>query len=251
MIGLGAMARAKPDGYTLAMAINGDIVINPFLHKDMRFDPLNDFTPVALLAEAPQMLVSSSTLPVNTLQELITYAKARPGQVAYASTGVGSSTHLGAHMFGKLAGLSLNHVPYRGAAPAVNDLIAGHVQIMQLSMGPVAGQLAAGTIKALVVTAPQRWSAVPDVPSSAELGLPSYLGTVWFGLFAPAGLSAAIANQLNGYMQEMASEPAYRDRLKALFLDPTVGTPAAFKGRIEKEAPVWKQTVVETGATAD
>jgi len=251
MIGLGAMARAKPDGYTLAMAINGDIVINPFLHKGMRFDPLTDFTPIALLAEAPQMLVSSATLPVSTLQELITYAKARPGQTAYASTGVGSSTHLGGHVFGKLTGLNLNHVPYRGAAPAVNDLIAGHVQIMHLSLGPVAGQLKAGTIKALVVTATRRWSAVPDVPSSTELGLPTYVGAVWFGLFGPAGLPTRITQQINGYMQEMTADPAYSDRLRALFLDPTVETPAAFKVRIENEAPFWKQTVLETGATAE
>jgi tripartite-type tricarboxylate transporter receptor subunit TctC len=251
MIGMGAVARAKPDGYTLAMAINGDIVMNPYLHKHMPYDTLRDFIPVALVSEAPQILVVNSALPVKTLGEFIAYAKARPGKIVYGSTGIGSASHLGAYLLAKLAGLSLIHVPYRGGAPAINDLVAGHIQMLHISLGGVAGQVKAGTLRVLVVASPHRWDALPDVPSSTEAGLPGYVGSVWFGLFAPRGTPPAVVSRLNELMRAMTSDPTYAARIRAAHLNPQNETPEAFRSEIEKEAPVWKKIVAETGATAD
>ncbi|MDB5551367.1 MAG: extra-cytoplasmic solute receptor protein [Rhizobium sp.] len=251
MIGVGAVVRSQPDGYTLAMVINGDIVISPYLFKSMPFDPLTDLRPVALLAEAPQLMVVNSSVPAKTLGELIAYAKANPGKLNYASTGIGSSAHLGAYLFTNLAGVSITHVPYRGAAPAVNDLVAGHVQMMHLSLGPVAGQVAAGTLRVLAVAMEHRWDALPNVPTSKEAGLPGYLGTAWFGMFAPKGTPDEVIERLNGLMRDMTADPKISARFKEAFVDPTTKSVAEFQRQIVEEAPKWQRMIRETGATAE
>jgi tripartite-type tricarboxylate transporter receptor subunit TctC len=250
-LGMDYVAKAAPDGYTLGSANTGDF-ISKFLRPDQSFDPLTDLTPVAMIGHAPQLLVIGSTLPAKTFQEFIAYARARPGKINYGSPGVGSLSHIGAEYLAKLAGLKLVHVPYRGAIPAVADMIAGRIQMMHISLNPIIGQIRAGKLRPLVVAAKERWSDyLPDVPSSAELGMPDYEMDIWFGLVAPHGTPKPIVDQLNGYMRDMVADPAMRKRIAAGFMEPESMPADAFADYVRQGTAHWGKIVTDLHIKAE
>ncbi len=249
-IGMDAVVKAAPDGLTLGLAIANDLVVNPFLYKNLSYDPLHDLVPVAMIADAPQLLVIGSQVPAKTLSEFIEYAKARPGKVNYGSAGAGSLTQIGAMLLAKLVGLDLVHVPYRGIVPAVTDMVGGRIQMLHASLNGVIGHVRSGAVRVLVVTDKERWKdQLPDVPTSAEAGLPDYEMNVWLGLVAPRGTPKPIVDQLNGYMREMTADPAARQRLAGGFVRPLAMTPDEFQSFVTREAARWQRTVHELGVT--
>src|SRR2546429_810913 len=201
------VARSAPDGYTLLLVAGGNVVISPFLYGSLPFDPLRDIVPVFNVAHAPQLLVVPGTLPVNDLSEFIALARANPGKMNYASAGAGSTTHLAADHFARLAGVRLVHVPYKGTGPALADLVAGRVQMLSVGLSPVQAHLKSGALKALAAASKTRLAALPEVPTSAEAGLPGWEMTTWFGIFAPKGTSPGIVRLVNSEMQAAIEEP--------------------------------------------
>lgn len=250
-IGTEFVARSPADGYTLLFVPTGNIVINPFLYKALTFDPPKDLVPVALVAEAPQYLVVSSSPPMTTLRELIGYGKAHPGKLNYASPGVGSTNHFGGHVFGQLAGIDVVHVVYRGVAPAVIDLVAGRVQFMSAGFGVVAPQVLAGELRALAVGSPRRSAAFPDIPTAAEAGLPGYEVTTWWGLLAPKDTPAAVIDFLNSQINSIVTDAATQKRFGDLFVDPLSGSAAEFADLIQNDLVRWREIVRSSGVSAE
>jgi tripartite-type tricarboxylate transporter receptor subunit TctC len=242
-----AVAKAEPDGYTLGVVASGNIVINPYIFKKMPFDAKTDLVPVALIAEAPQVIAINKNVPAKTLQDLIAIAKAKPESISYASAGVGSTMHLAGDQFARLAGIKLVHVPYRGAGPAVTDAVAGVVQIIPVSAGPIMGFVRSGELRVLAAATPHRLKHFPDVPTSAEAGLPGYEMTTWFGLVAPRGTPDAIVQRLHDLMADMLADPASVKRLDDSFLDRTKLTQPEFAAFVTAEFPKWEKVVQESG----
>jgi tripartite-type tricarboxylate transporter receptor subunit TctC len=202
-----------------------------------------------MIGKAPELLVISATLPQKTLKEFIAYCKENDGKVNYASAGIGSLTQIGAERFSRLIGVKLVHVPYRGAAPAVSDLVTGRVQMMHVGLGPVRGAVQAGKLRALVVTGPERWAPLPDVPTSAEAGLPEYQEEIWFGIVAPKATPAPLVEQLNGHLRAMTADPDYRKRIIANPLVPVAMTVAELNAYLAKEVPQWQRLIKDIGVT--
>ena len=251
LTGMEAVARAVPDGYTFGSANTGD-VISGLLHSRMTFDPLKDLIPVGMIGQAPQLLLVSSHVPAKTFQEFLAYARANPGKINYGSAGTGSLTHVGAELLAKLADLKIVHVPYRGGAPAITDLISGQVQMMHISANATYAHIQSGKLRALVATARERWVELfPDVPTSAEAGLPDYLMDIWFGLVAPRGTPRPILEQINGYMRDMVADPEARKRISGGFMRPTSKTVDEFAALLAEDAPGWEKIVRETGVKID
>lgn len=249
MIALEAVAKSAPDGSTIAACTAGDFLANPFLYTKSQFNANRDLALVAIVGKAPELLVISATLPQKTLKEFITYCKENDGKVTYASAGIGSLTQIGAERFARLIGVKLVHVPYRGAAPAVSDLVTGRVQMMHVGLGPVRGAVQSGKLRPLVITGPERWAPVPDVPTSAEAGLPEYQEEIWFGITAPKGTPAAIVEQLNGHMRAMAADPQYRKRITDNSLVPVSMTVAELQAFLAREVPQWQRLIKDIGVT--
>src|SRR5258706_7301210 len=206
------VAKSAPDGYTLLLVAGGNVVISPFLYGSLPFDPLRDIVPVFNVAHAPQLLVVPGTLPVNDLREFIALVKADPGKMNYASAGPGSTTHLAAHHFARLPGVQMVHLPYKGTGPALTDLVAGRVQMLSVGLSPVQAHLKSGALKALAAASKTRLAALPDVPTSAEAGLPGYEMTTWFGIFAPKGTGPETVRLLNARMQAEIDDPQKAQR---------------------------------------
>ena len=242
--GIATMVKAGKDGYTLGLVATGNLAINPHLFTRMPFDALKDVAPVAVIAEAPQLLVTSATVPAKTLPEFIAYAKSHPGGISYGSAGVGTTNHLAADQFARLTGIEMVHVPFRGAAPAVNDLIGGHIGFMAVAAAPVIQHVQAGTLRSLGVAAPKRLKTLPDYATVAEAGLPGYESTTWFGIVAPAGIDQAIVKKLNAYLQEMVTDPDVQKKLDASYLEPMSMSSEAFGTLIRDDFAKWK-TIVE------
>lgn len=245
--GTDSVAKSAPDGYTLVFVSSGNVVINPYLYKKMPFDAEKDLVPVAAVAEAPQVIAVNKDVPAKTLKDLIALAKSKPGAITYASAGVGSTMHLAGDEFAHLAGVKMLHVPYRGAAPAVTDVISGVVQVISVSAGPIMGVVRSGQLRVLAAAVPHRLSYFPDVPTSAEAGLPGFEMTTWFGLFAPAGTPDAIVKQLNGLVQDMLRDPATVKRLKDRFLEPMPSSQPEFAAFVKSEFPRWQKVVHDSG----
>jgi tripartite-type tricarboxylate transporter receptor subunit TctC len=246
-IGMDAVAKAAPDGYTLGLASSGNIVINPFIFKRMPFDALKDLVPVAPLAEAPQMIAIHAGMPAKTLREFIALAKAKPGSLTYASAGKGTTMHFAADQFARLAGISMIHVPYRGATPAVTDVAAGTVNMISVSIGPLRGALNAGKVRVLATATRKRLPYLPDVPTSAEAGVPGYEMTSWFGVVAPAGTPKPIIEQINGYVQEMLADPAAQKRMEASRLDAMRMNANEFADFVKADYARWERIVRDSG----
>lgn len=248
-IGAAAVARAQPDGYTLLMGSAATHAINASLYKNLQYDHLRDFAPIMLVSEVPNILVVNPSLPVKSVTELIEYAKKDPDALNFGSSGVGGTIHLSGELFKSMADVSMLHIPYTGSAPAVQDLIAGQIQVMFDSS--VAPHVRAGTLRALGVTSAKRSSALPDVPTISEAGLPGYEATAWFGIVAPAGTPESIVSLLNKELNAVLKQEKIASWMEAQGFMPQGGTSQAFNEYIKKETAKWEKVVKESGASAD
>jgi tripartite-type tricarboxylate transporter receptor subunit TctC len=241
-IGADAAAKSPPDGYTLYMGFHATQSILPHLTK-LPFDPAKDFTPVIFIATSPNILVVHPSVPVRTPKELVAHVKANPGKLTYGSPGVGSSGHLAGEQFRQLHQLDVVPVHYRGAAPALQDLVAGQVSMMFDIVPLTKEQLAGGRVRALAVTSAKREPAVPDVPTMAEAGMPGVEGGPWFGLFAPAGTPRPIIDWLNAETKKAFSAPDLRARLEGQGLTLPLGTPEEFGAHVAAETKRWGEVI--------
>jgi tripartite-type tricarboxylate transporter receptor subunit TctC len=246
--GIAQMIMAGKDGYTLGLVATGNLAINPHLFAKMPFDALKDVAPIAVIAEAPQLLVISSTVPAKNLTEFIAYAKAHPGKISYGSAGVGTTNHLAADAFARATGVEMVHVPFRGAAPAVNDLIGGHIDFMAVAAAPVIQHIQAGALRSLGVAAPNRLKTLPDQMTVAEAGLDNYNATTWFGIVAPTGTDPAIIQRLNGYLREMTTDAEVLKKFDASYLEPMSFSIAQFQTLVREDFAKWKGIVEASGA---
>src|SRR5947209_6887059 len=235
-LGAEQVARSEPDGYTLLMATSTTLAINKTLYKKLPYDPVKDFTPIALVAGVPFALIINPTLPAKTLAEFIAFAKSKPGELAYGSAGNGSPQHLGAEMLRSAAGIDVRHVPYRGSVPAMLDVIAGHIPFMIVDLQPALQQTLEGKVRVLGVTTPKRVAAAPDIPTLAEAGLPGFELVAWQGVVAPAGVPRPIVELLAALIASLVADAPTRERLVTLSLEPLTGSnPDAFASYISSE----------------
>ncbi|WP_159010734.1 tripartite tricarboxylate transporter substrate binding protein [Bradyrhizobium sp. S69] len=247
-IGAEQVARAAPDGYTLLLATSTTLAINKTLYKKLPYDPVKDFTPIALLAGVPFALIVNPQVPAKTLTEFIAYAKSKPG-LAYGSAGNGSPQHLGAEMLKSAAGIDIRHVPYRGSVAAMLDVIAGHVAFMVIDLQPALPQIAAGKVRVLGVTTPRRVASAPDIPTLAEGGLAGFELVAWQGVVGPAGLPRPIVDQLAAQIGRLVADPATRDKFKVLALESLPpSTPDSFAIYVKTEVDRWAEIVKRSGA---
>jgi tripartite-type tricarboxylate transporter receptor subunit TctC len=248
VLGAEQVARAEPDGYTLLMATSTTLAINKTLYKKLPYDPVKDFTPIALVAGVPFALIVNPQLPPNSLAEFIAYAKSTPG-LAYGSAGNGSPQHLGAEMLKTAAGIDIRHVPYRGSVPAMLDVIAGHIPFMMVDLQPALQQIREGKVHCLGVTTLMRIAAAPELPTLAESGLPGFELVAWQGVVAPAGLPRGIVDELAAQIAKLMADPATRDKLTTISLEPLSGsTPASFATFVNAEVDRWAGIVKNSGA---
>jgi len=250
-IGSELVAKAAPDGYTLEMGTVGTHAINASLYSKMPYDHVKDFVPVILVAGVPNVLEVNPALPVNSVQELIAYAKANPGKLNFASSGSGTSIHLSGELFKVMTGVQMTHVPYKGSAPALQDLIGGQVQLMFDNLPPSLPQIKAGKLRALAVTSAGRAPALPDTPTVAEAGLPGFEASSWFGVLAPAGTPPEIVNKLNAEIAKWLASPGAKEKLANVGANIAGGTPEDFARHIQAETTKWAKVVKESGAKVD
>lgn len=242
-IGNQFVARAKPDGYTLLVSYSGYHVANPHLYKQAGWDPIKDFAPIAMLTRAPQVIAASPSLPANTLRELIAYGKANPGKLNYASSGNGSIQHIAGELLGQLTGISMTHIPYRGAGPAVQDLISGQVDLLITTPAAVVSYIQANRMKGLGVTSAQRLSALPNMPTVSEAGLKGYELDSWFALYAPAGTPAEIVTQLNAEVSKILQMGDVRKKADDSGTGVDTMTPQQLADYTRKELDRWGKVI--------
>lgn len=250
-IGSELVAKSAPDGYTLEMGTVGTHAINASLYAKMPYDHVRDFVPVILVAGVPNVLVVHPSVPVNSVAELIAYAKANPGKLNFASSGSGTSIHLAGELFKVMAGVQMTHVPYKGSAPAVQDLLGGQVQLMFDNLPSSLPHIKAGKLRALAVTSAQRAPALPDVPTVAEAVLPGFEASSWFGVLAPAGTPAAIVAKLNAEIAKWLASPEAKEKLLSQGANAAGGPPEDFAKHIASETAKWAKVVKESGAKVD
>jgi len=246
-LGTDAVAKAAPDGYTLGLVLNGNLVINPFVQKSMPFDAMKDLVPVAAIGDAPQMIAMSTEVPARTFKEFQALAKAKPKTYSYGSAGVGSLPHLSAAEFARLAGIELVHVPYRGNAPAMTDLLAGRIHLISASIGTFRAGLEAGKILLLLTATKDRLPYAPDTPTAAEAGLPGYLMSVWIGVVAPAGTPAPVVARIHALTQGMMQHEPARNAMAAAGLDPMPMSQPEFASFVRAEYLRWEKIVKDAG----
>lgn len=242
-IGNQLVAKAKPDGYTLLVSYSGYHVANPHLFKQAGWDPIKDFAPVAMLTRAPQVIAASPKLQVNSLKELIAYGKANPGRLNYASSGNGSIQHIAGELLAQLAGIRMTHIPYRGAGPAVQDLISGEVDLLITTPAAVVSYIQAGRMKGLAVTSTQRLSALPNMPTAIESGLQGYELDSWFALFAPAGTPPDIVKQLNTEVNKILQMGDVRKKAEESGTGVETMTPTQLGEFTRKELDRWGKVI--------
>ena len=248
-LGAEAAAHAAPDGHTLLFAAT-TLAISPSLYAKLNYD-LKDLAPISLVATVPNVMITHPSVPARTLQEFIALAKAKPGEMNFGSGGNGTSNHLGGERFNMVAGVKLVHIPYKGVNLAMNDAIAGNVQLVLIGITAAAPQIKAGRLRALAVLAPQRSAALPDVPTAAESGLPDLDVTTWYGLLAPAGTPRPIIARLNAEIARIMHAPDLQERLAAMAAEPRTSTPEEFAAYIRQEAARWGDVVRKAGLRAD
>ncbi|MEI2415394.1 tripartite tricarboxylate transporter substrate binding protein [Orrella sp. JC864] len=249
-IGVDAVAKSAPDGYTIGLQ-TVSLAINPALFAQMPYDTLEDLAPIGMVASSQHVLVVNEKVPAQDLQALIAHAKAHPRQMNYGSAGVGSTFHMSAELFKAVAGVDIVHVPYRGGGPALVDTIGGQVDMSFPVVSAAQQHVQGGKLRALAVTGPQRSAMLPDVPTARQAGLPDYVFETWFMVFAPAGTPQPVIDKLNGALNAALDSPALKARMAKEGFDPTPGTPQAARQRLEQEMPKWAQLIKERGITAD
>jgi len=234
-IGAEAAARSPADGYTLFIGFNATHGANLALFGKLAYDPVADFAPISLLAAVPNIISVHPAVPVTSLAELVALAKSQPGKLSYASSGNGTSTHLAAELFKAAAGIDMLHIPYKGSAPAVGDVIAGQVPVLVDSVSSSTAHVKAGKLKALAATSPKRLAVLPDLPTVAESGYPGFQSTAWVGLLAPAGTPRPVIERLHAAVLEVMALPETRERLAAFGGEVTTSTPEEFAAHIRSE----------------
>jgi tripartite-type tricarboxylate transporter receptor subunit TctC len=244
MIGIEAVARAAPDGYTLLMAAS-TLAINPVMFKKVTYDAVKDFAPVTQVAVLPNVLLVHPSVPAKTVAEFVALAKSKPDQIAYGSAGVGTSPHMGMELFRSMAGINLRHIPYRGTAPAVNDLVGGQVSAMMANVLTAKPLVEGGQLRALGVSGSKRSTGMPNVPIIAEAGVPGYLALNWYGLLAPAGTPNDIVMKVQAAVAKALELPDVKERLAADGAEGVGSTPAEFAAVIKEEIDKWAKVAKE------
>jgi tripartite-type tricarboxylate transporter receptor subunit TctC len=247
IIGTETAAHAVPDGYTLVIGGTGTLALSPHLHRKLPYDPVRDFAPVTILIASPYVIVVHPSVPANSVKELVALAKARPGQINYASGGAGSAPHFASEMFNTAAGIKLNHVPYKGSTPGVIDLIGGQVQVMFTGIPSVLAYIKSNRVRALAVTGKTRTAALPDVPTVIESGVPGYVVSPWFGLLVPARTPQPVIATLHRETVKVLRSPALLERFATEGVDPVGDTPEHFAAYIKEEIVKWGKVVKDTG----
>ncbi|HUL95135.1 MAG TPA: tripartite tricarboxylate transporter substrate binding protein [Usitatibacter sp.] len=250
-IGADVVAKSAPDGYTLLMGAVATHAINPTLYASIPYNATKDFIPVTQVASTPNVLVVNPQLPVANVREFIAYAKAHPGQLNFGSGSTGSAGHLAGELFKTMAGVEMTHVPYKGAAPAMNDLIGGQIQLMFDNLASSLAQVRAGKIRALAVTTAKRSPLAPELPTIAESGLPGFDISTWFGIFVPAGTPPGIVAQLHDEFVRALAAPEVRSRMLELGAEPVGSTPQQFAAYIQAEAQKYARVIKASGAKVD
>ena len=250
-IGADFVAKSPPDGHTLLIGYNGPIAVNQSLFDKMPYDPVKDLTPITLAVTSPQYLVVNPKSGINSVAELVAQAKAQPGKISYASIAVGSASHLTMEMLKLAAGLDINHIPYKGTAPAVTDLVAGNVPVSFMVPGNVMQFAKEGRLKLIASTGPKRFASTPNVPTMVESGYPDLIALAWIGFLAPGNTPRPIIDRYNKEIVKILNSPEIRDKLVAMEFDLVAGTPEQFSAWIKTEIPRWGKVIKATGAKAD
>lgn len=245
------LAKAAADGYTLMLGSTGTNSIAPALNSRLPYDPVNAFVPVGLVGIAPSAMVVSAGVPATSIRELVALAKSRPGKLTYASSGNGTTLHLGGELFKLMAGVDIVHVPYKGNAQALNDVIGGQVDIILSALPPALPLARAGKVRILGVAMPERLRSMPDIPTVAEQGLPGYEMSTWYGVFAPAGTPAEAVERLGAELRRAVADPKVREQIAAQGIEPVSNTPAEFRAFVNSELEKWARVVKAAGIKGD
>jgi len=248
IIGTDLAAQARPDGYTL-LVVSTSYAMNPAIHK-LPYDPLKSLAPVSLIGTGPNLIAVTAALPVNSVKELIALARAKPGQLRYASSGIGGFNHFGGELFKSMAGIDIVHVPYKGGGPAMIDVISGQVEVLVSTLIQALPHVRSGKLKPLGVGGARRTPALPQVPTIAEAGLPGYDGSIWWGILGPAGMPAAIVARLNSEIGAILRDPETAKRLSAEAAEPMIASPETFGKLIAADIAKWGKVAKQAGITA-
>ena len=249
VLGIEQGIKAAPDGYTLTL-IASSYTVNPSVYK-IHFDPVADITPIIQMSQGPLVVVVRPSLPVNSVKDLIALAKAKPGQVNFASSGQGSVIHLATELFASMAGVKMNHIPYKGTGPALTDTMGGQTDVFFSSTATAVPQVQAGKLRAIAVTTAKRIPALPNVPTVAESGVAGYDVTLWHGLIGPKGLPRAVVDRLNSEVTKVLKVPATADQLKTDGVAPAGGTPEQFQEQIKKEIGIWRKVAADANVKVE
>lgn len=247
-IGADLVAKSEPDGYTLLIGTVGIHTINGALYDKMSFHPINDFTPISFLASTPNVLVVNKKLGVSNLHELIELAKSKPNELTFGSSGVGTSLHMSGELLKEMTGVQIRHIPYKGRAQSLPDLISGRISMLFDNLSSSLSLIKAGEIQALGVTSLKRSPAAPEIPTMAEQGLPGFEATSWFSLMAPANLPSDLQKRLNDLTRQTLNQAEVRNKLLASGLDPAPGSPQALSKLIQSETNKWGRVIYKSGA---
>ena len=254
-LAMDALAKSAPDGYTIGLPTTGTHAINPALYgSKLPYDPVRDFTPLTLAVSYVNILVINPAHPAKNVAELIEYAKANPGKVTYGSAGNGSSNHLSGEVLKALTGAPMQHIPYKGSAPALTDVMAGNTTFMYDILNTSLPQVRAGRVRAIAVTSSRRSPYVPDIPTMEEAGVKGYSATgsdLWMGVMGPKGIPKPIADKLNAELIKVLRSPAMREKIRAQFLDPWTCTPEEFMQIVKTDLAKWSKIVKDSGARVD
>jgi tripartite-type tricarboxylate transporter receptor subunit TctC len=250
-IGTDAVAKAAPDGYTFVVGTPGPHVINQFLYKNQPFDSSRDLAPVIVIARVPNIITVNPDVQAKTLKELIDLVKAQPGKLSYATAGIGGTGHVAMELMKSMTGMDILHVPYRGSAPALTDVVGGRVEVSSDNLPAVQPFVEAGKLRALAVTTTKRWPELPDVPTVAEAGVPGYEASAWFTIAAPAKTPREIIDKVNASVNKYMSEPETIARMRKLGAEPVGGSPEDMGKLIAEETAKWKKVIDFAGLKAD
>ena len=246
-----ALAKAAPDGYTLMLGSTGTNVIAPALNSKLPYDPVNAFTPVGLIGVAPSAMVVNAAVAAQSVREFIALARSRPGKLTYASSGNGTTLHLGGELFKLMAGVDLVHIPYKGNAQALNDVVGGQVDMIFSALPPALPLAKAGKVRILGVAIPERLRSMPEMPTVAEQGLPGYEMSTWYGVFAPAGSPPEAVEKLGAELRRAVADLKVREQIIAQGIEPVSNTPAEFRTFVNAELEKWARVVKAAGVKSD